>query len=439
MAAAVAAGNLDAPLARLYPGESRRSRRGRVLRLLGRHRDLFGPGEVRLVSAPGRAELGGNHTDHNGGRVLAAAVDLDLLAAARAAGDGTAEIVSRGFPRIIRVDLSRLEAVPGEEGSSEALVRGIAAGFARRGLGRGGFRAVVDGRVLPGSGLSSSAAFETLISGIQNLLHNGGLVPGDTAAEIGWEAENIFFGKPCGRMDQYACGLGGIRLMDFRDPERPGLELIDFDFAAAGLVLFVVHTGEGHGELTADYATVPAEMAALARALGGRRLADLGDLSTEELLRRAAPLRDTLGDRAILRAAHFFAENRRVLRMASALRDGCPGEFLRLVRLSGDSSGRLLQNGYSPSRPERQGIPLALLAAEEILSGEGACRVHGGGFAGTIQAYVPREKARRFRSFMEEIFRPGSVRELRVRKEGLVEIHPRAGGPPEPRQGAGTP
>ncbi len=417
-------GGLDSVLAGLYPGESGVSRRGRVLSILTEHRERFGPAETRLFSAPGRTELGGNHTDHNGGRVLAAAVDLDILAAVSPAAGGTAEIASRGFPRIFRADLSRLEPVSGETGKTEALVRGTAAGFAARGLRYGAFRAAADGRVLPGSGLSSSAAFEVLLAAVQNALYNAGTVPPAVLAEIGWEAENVHFGKPCGRMDQTACALGGISAMDFADPAAPRIEKIDFDFAAAGYALFVVHTGDGHEDLTADYAAIPAEMRSVAAAFGKKVLRDLGDIPPRDLIRRAAPLRGGLGDRALLRACHFFAENRRAASMGAALRERRTGEYLRLVRDSGDSSWKLLQNCHPPSLPGKQGIPLALLMAEEFLAGEGACRVHGGGFAGTIQAYVPRERAREFAAEMDGIFGAGSARELRIRPEGPIEIGP---------------
>ncbi len=374
---------------------------------------------LRFFSSPGRTELSGNHTDHNRGRVLAAAVDLDILAAVEERADGTVEVVSRNFGKTYRADLSSLEPRKEEIGTTEALIRGVAAGFANRGHRFGGFRAALDSRVLPGSGLSSSAAVEVLIGEILNSLYNDGTVPPVEIAFVGMEAENRFFGKPSGLMDQLACASGGVVAVDFADEERPSVRNLDFDFGRYGLALAVVDTGGSHADLTSDYASIPAEMKAVAAWFGGTALRDV---DAEDFLAEAHEIRKRLGDRAVLRALHFFEENRRVVEQTEALCMGDLGRYLSLVRESGRSSWTLLQNCQSVERPNEQGLALALALTEKFLGGEGACRVHGGGFAGTIQVYLPEDSVEAYESYLAPFFGPACVTRLGIRKEGASEL-----------------
>ena len=417
-------GGFDGALEGLYPGEAPKSRRDRVRSLVEEHLSLWGDADIRLFSSPGRAELSGNHTDHNNGRVLAAAVDIDALAAVSASPGPTAEVASRGFPGRFRIDVRETSPVPRERGSTNALIRGVAAELSRRGRRVGGFRACVDSRVLPGSGLSSSASFEVLMAQILNGLYNDGKISFEEIAGASRAAENVFFGKPCGGMDQTACAAGGITAIDFGSPDEPRIEKLYFDFEAAGYTLFIVDTGGSHADLTADYAAVPEEMRSVAEAFGKSVLRELEYLPPGDFLRKAASLRAGPGDRAVLRALHFIEENKRVALQTRALRAGETERFLGLARESGLSSWTLLQNCHSAGRPREQGIPLALAAARIVLGGEGAARVHGGGFAGTIQAFVPGGNRDRFVSCMEDIFGGGSVLRLRVRSAGAAEIIP---------------
>jgi len=401
-------------------------------------------GNLRFFSAPGRTELGGNHTDHNRGRMLAAAVHLDMAAAVAARDDRLVFLRSAGFPDTV-VDLgggkTGLSPRPEERGTAAALVRGVAAGFAARGVAVGGFAANVSSRVPLGSGLSSSAALETLLGRIFDGLYCPGRFSPMELARIGMEAENVFFGKPCGLMDQAACAHGGTVAMDFSacsSSGDPAAESVAFDPAAAGFALCVVDTGGNHADLTQDYAAILAEMGEVARFFGKSLLCDL-DLS--RVLAHAPAIRRAAGDRALLRAVHFFGENRRVAQMAALLDESGaakdPAEkrhvmerFLDAVNESGHSSWELLQNVYSPGTPGRQGLSLALAASVEYFRETGAkaaCRVHGGGFAGTVQAYVPAEALDGYRARMEALFGPGSLTVLRIRSAGAVEVNPEGG------------
>ncbi len=384
----------------------------------------------RFYSAPGRTELGGNHTDHNHGRVLAAAVRLDALAcvAPRAPGDLGVRIRSEGWADPIVLDLAGLEPRPEEAGRTEALVRGVARGLADRGVAIGGFDAAMDSTVLPGSGLSSSAAVEVLFGTILADLAGAGLgsaaarekgIDAVELAKIGQYAENRFFGKPCGLMDQTASAVGGVVAIDFALPSAPAVRSIPFAFAKAGLVLCVVNTGGSHADLTADYAAVPAEMKAVASFLGK---AVLREVDPALLVERGPAIRAALGDRALLRALHFAAEDARVPAMVAALERNDVAAYLGLVRASGDSSWRLLQNLYPPEAPHEQGLPLALALSERFLAGEGAVRVHGGGFAGTIQAYVPLARFEGWKALMESYFGPGSVHPIGARPLGTLRL-----------------
>jgi galactokinase len=392
-------------------------------------------GNLRIFTAPGRTELGGNHTDHNRGKVLAASIQLDSAAVAAPRKDKKVFFRSKGYPDV-RVDLADPSGAPdlavreGEKGTTEALVRGIAASFAARGTEVGGFTANAASTVLPGSGLSSSAAVEVLFARIFDNLFGGGKRSALELAQIGQNAENLYFGKPCGLMDQAACASGGAVAIDFEDPCQPLVRQIGFDPGRAGFALCVTDTRGSHADLTADYAAIPAEMKAVA-AFFGKTV--LRELDPESVLARAAEIRKAAGDRALLRALHFFGENRRVDAMLSALEamNAAPSPretrramdaFLELVNRSGDSSWELLQNIYSPRAPENQGVSLALALTKDFLSGAGACRVHGGGFAGAVQAYIPLDALDAYRARMETFFGPGSVTPLRIRPAGAAEL-----------------
>jgi len=370
-------------------------------------------------SAPGRTELGGNHTDHNRGRVLAAAVQVDALAAAKANGTDVVTVYSIGYDRPFTVGLDSLLSLPGEAGNSGALIRGVIARLTERGYAAGGFDAVVHSDVAPGSGLSSSASFEVLVGSLVSWLFHRGSIPAGVLAEAGQYAENHYFGKPCGLMDQLASASGGTSHINFADPESPWSEQVVLDPEQAGYALCVVQTGGSHADLTAEYASIPSEMRAAARCCG---LPDCRDLSRELLMAEARRVRAEAGDRAFLRALHFIDENERVLLQVAALKAGEFAEFLRLVNDSGNSSAMLLQNCWVPLRPLEQGVALALALTRDMLRGDGACRVHGGGFAGTIQAYVPSDLLQRYRREMESFYGEGCVLPLAVRPQGAVAL-----------------
>ncbi|MDR2921715.1 MAG: galactokinase [Treponema sp.] len=387
-------------------------------------------GDLRVFSAPGRTELCGNHTDHNRGRVLAASVRMDAVAVAAPRRGRRIFFRSAGFPDAV-VNLEDNEGRPdlcpkkGEEGTTGALIRGIAAEFAQRG-DIGGFCANASSAVLQGSGLSSSAALEVLVAKIFDSLFQGGRRSALELAQISQKAENDFFGKPCGLMDQAASACGGAVFIDFADPGSVLLKKIPFDPMAAGLALCVVNTRGSHAGLTADYAAIPREMGDVARYFGKKFLREL-ELS--QVLAAASEIRKTAGDRALLRAIHFFNEDRRAAKMAALLeesgpRDAAP-QLLELVGESGDSSWELLQNIYSPGDAGVQGLSLALAVSREFFRARGikaACRVHGGGFAGTIQAYVPVESIEDYRAQMEALFGPGALTRLMIRQPGAVEF-----------------
>jgi galactokinase len=390
------------------------------------------PENVRVFSAPGRTELGGNHTDHNRGRVVAAAIQMDAAAAVVPRSNREVFFRSTGFPDVL-VNLDGKDGLsprPEERGTTEALVRGIAAEFARRGVQPGGFSANASSTVLPGSGLSSSAAVGVLLAKIFDTLYGGGQCSALELAQISQRAENVFFGKPSGLMDQAASASGGVVAIDFADPAAPEVTALDFDPLSAGFALCVVNTRGSHADLTPDYAAIPQEMNAVARFFGKSFLREI-DLS--QLLAHAGELRKSVGDRALLRAIHFCNENRRAGAMAELLRqpDSAErmGRFLELVNESGDSSWELLQNLYSPQDPCQQGLPLALAVSREFFREQGlsstaaaACRVHGGGFAGTIQAYIPAAAIDNYRKRMEALFESGAVTVLRIRPVGAVEL-----------------
>ena len=410
---AVSGGSLDTAFSALYrdPAQARK----RWTNLLRTFRERYGDREVLLVSVPGRTEISGNHTDYNNGCVLAASVDLDVIAVAAKTDEPVVRIKSEGFDEDV-VDISDPNPEAVRKGTSASLIAGVCDAFRREGLAFGGSVACTTSGVLPGSGLSSSAAFEVLCGKLLSELYNGGKVPAMQLAKAGQYAENLFFGKPCGLMDQAACACGGFLYIDFADPANPVTEKLSFDPEREGYTFCIVNTGGSHVDLTADYAAVPAEMRAVAAALGKRVLRECDETA---LLSRLPAVRASVGDRAVLRALHFFAENRRVGLQRDALKNGDGKTFFRLVTESGRSSFMYLQNVYAPGNPAEQGISLALALSERFGA---VCRVHGGGFAGTIQAYVPTELAHAYRETVEGVFGAGSCMLLRVRPFGAVAV-----------------
>ena len=378
-----------------------------------RFTDQFGTKPGFVFSAPGRTEIGGNHTDHQHGCVLAGAVNLDTVAAVARSERGAIRVLSEGYP-LCEVSLSELEAVPAEAGTTKALIRGIAARFAALGHAPVAFDAYVTSTVLPGSGLSSSAAFEVLIGVILNHLGSCGLTAPEIA-QVGQYAENVYFGKPCGLMDQMGSSVGGAVAIDFADPAAPVVKKVEYDFTRSGHALCIVDTGSCHADLTDDYADITREMGAVAAHFGKKFLRDVD----EGAFRAALPqLRQECGDRAVLRTMHFFEEDCRAEQEAQALEQGDFAAFLALVDQSGLSSALNLQNTWSAAAPQQQAIPVALAVGRELLGGSGAIRVHGGGFAGTIQAFVPNEKLETFQQGMEELLGPGMCHILHIRPQG---------------------
>ncbi len=373
--------------------------------------DTFGRKAQYLFSAPGRTEIGGNHTDHQLGRVLAGAVSLETVAAVAENGGNTVRVLSEGYPlcEISLDDLARREA---EYGTTAALIRGVAAGT---GLQKG-FDAVVCSTVLPGSGLSSSAAFEVLLGTIASYLSGANLTAVEIA-QLGQKVENDYFGKPCGLMDQMASAVGGIITIDFADPEKPLVEHLDFDLAACGHALCIIDSGADHADLTDEYAAIPQEMKAVAAVFGK---AVLREVSEREFYARVNEVRRLCGDRATLRAMHFFADNRRVAEQVAALKAGDFEAFLQLVNESGRSSWLYLQNVVPAGYTAHQELAVALALAAHLLGGRGACRVHGGGFAGTIQAFVPTDMLEEFKTGMEAVLGEGSCHVLSIRPEGGI-------------------
>jgi galactokinase len=384
------------------------------------HDTHFQQKEIHFFSTPGRTEIGGNHTDHSGGLVLAAGVNLDSIAVASRSQDGVITLFSEGYPEPFIVDTGDLERKPEEEGNTKALIRGICSRLEEKGYRIGGFNACMTSSVSIGSGLSSSASIEVLLGTIINTLYNNGRVGLLDLAKIGQYAENVFFCKPCGLMDQITCAYGGVVFIDFEQLDRPEVRKLDVDFSRSGCRLVVVDTGSDHADLTDEYASIPREMRTAAHALAeGLRCRDV---TLEELIRNIGRSRRRVSDRALLRLFHFVTENERVKQEVSALEREDFTAFFRCVAESGNSSIRWLQNSFSMKMPENQGITLALALTEDFLRGNsaGACRVHGGGFAGTIQAFLPQESIKEYSGLMEGVFGAGCVTLLDIRPLGTV-------------------
>ena len=377
----------------------------------------FGGRAERYFSAPGRTEIGGNHTDHQRGRVLAAAVNLDTVAAVRCNGEQVIRIQSKGYP-MSTVSLSELQPVESEINSTPALIRGVAARFQQLGCKVEGFDAYVESTVLPGSGLSSSAAFEVLVGTIINHLFFDGKATQPEVAMIGQYAENVFFGKPCGLMDQTASAVGGLVTIDFFEKDHPQIRSVNFDFSACGHALCIIDSQASHADLTDEYAAIPGEIRAVAAAMGKEVLTQIDEADFYAQLPR---LRKECGDRAVMRCIHFYQENARVPKQVAALEQGDFEAFLQLIKESGYSSYMYLQNVIPAGYVQHQDMAVALGLCEHYLQGRGAYRVHGGGFAGTVQAFVPFDLLDSFRKGIDEVLGEGACHVLSIRPQGGVE------------------
>ena len=414
-------GGLDSVFTHIYGKDAVEMQKARYIKAIDDFAAIYGADrEVGLFSVAGRSELSGNHTDHNFGCVVAASIDLDIIAVASAREDSVIRIKSEGFPEDV-VDFSEYVSAKTEKfGTSESIIAGMCAGFTKDGYKIGGFDAYTTSNVLKGSGLSSSAAFEDMVGNILSHMYNDGKVDNVEIAKLSQYAENVFFGKPCGLMDQVACAVGGIVAIDFADPKAPVINKIDFDMSEQGYNLCIVNTGGNHADLTDDYASVPAEMKSVAAHFGKAVLREVDECAFRAEI---SALREKVGDRAILRALHFFNENKRVAKQKAALESGDLDGFFTEVISSGRSSFCYLQNVYTSKNLSEQGLSLALCLAEGYLSDKKAAwRVHGGGFAGTIQAFVPTEAVEGFRELMDGVFGEGKCIVLRIRPEGAVKI-----------------
>ena len=378
----------------------------------------FGGAAERYFSAPGRTEVSGNHTDHQRGRVLAGAVNLDTVAAVRANGTNVIRVQSKGYP-LCQVRLDALEPVADEINSTPALIRGVAARFAQLGCKVEGFDAYCESTVLPGSGLSSSAAFEVLIGTIINHLFFGGRVSQPEIAQIGQYAENVFFGKPCGLMEQTASAVGGLVTIDFADKDRPDIRPVHFDFSTTGHALCIIDSRADHADLTDEYAAIPGELKALCAFFGKEVITEIPE---EEFYAAIPALREKYPDRAIMRAIHEYNENRRVPQQVACLEKGDFDGFLRLAKESGYSSWMYLQNVVPAGYVKQQAMAVALGLCEHYLQGRGAYRVHGGGFAGTVQAFVPFDLLESFRAGIDAALGEGACHVLSIRPQGGVEM-----------------
>lgn len=392
--------------------------RKRYVDAINKYKELYGDDDVEIYSAPGRSEVGGNHTDHQNGEVLAASINLDAIGIVKPLQEGTVKVVSDNYP-MITIDLNDLELKEEEKETTVALIKGVLAGFVNKGYQIGGFQTYITSDVLIGAGLSSSAAFETLIGTILSGLYNDMKVSPVEIAIIGQYAENVYFGKPCGLMDQMACSVGSLVHIDFADKKNPVIEGVSCDLGKYGYSLCITDTKGSHADLTADYAAVPAEMKAVAAVFGKEVL---HGVKIEELYEKSAEIREKAGDRAYLRALHFVNENLRVQQEVAALKNGKFEEFLSVVKASGDSSFKYLQNVYTNHDVQYQNVSIALAISDTILGDDGVCRVHGGGFAGTIQAFVKNEVVEKYKKNMDHIFGEGSCNVLKIRKFGGMKV-----------------
>lgn len=407
----------------LYGKNQEENQRARYQAVLGSFRKTFpGTEDVELFSAPGRTELGGNHTDHQHGCVVAASVDLDVVAAAGVNGEQVIRILSEGYP-MVQVSLDSLSMVEEEKNTTNALIRGVAAGMRERGYQVGGFDAYVTSNVLQGSGLSSSAAFEVMVGTLVSYLFNQGQIDPVAVAQVGQYAENVYFGKPCGLLDQMACAVGGYVAIDFYNPQKPVVEKIEFNFSKTGHTMCIVDAGGSHADLTDDYAAITREMKQVAACFGKEVLRQVPPV---EFYTALGSLRSKVEDRALLRAIHFFEENTRAQEMAHALRQKDFEGFRRVSLASGRSSFMYLQNVFTCKSPTEQKVSLALAVADVLLQGRGCFRIQGGGFAGTIQAFVPNDMVAGFKEKIEAVTGKGTCHLLSIRPVGGIKVEEEA-------------
>lgn len=412
-------GDHDGLLRDIYVDNERVSdQRDRYIKAVQCYIDHFGESEVELYSAPGRSEIGGNHTDHQHGEVLAASINNDAIAVAGVSKEPVIKVVSDGY-EMLTLSMDDLDMREDEKETTLALLKGVLWGVKQHGYQIGGFQAYVTSDVLIGAGLSSSAAYETLIGTILSGLYNNMEISPTEIAMIGQYAENVYFGKPCGLMDQMASSVGNLVHIDFVDPDDPKVEKVDFDFNEYDYSLCITDTKGSHADLTADYAAIPEEMKKVAGVFDKEVLREV---RTEELLSRMAQVRDVAGDRAFLRALHFVYENARVQQEVESLKQGNVDGFLNLVKESGDSSFKYLQNVYSNHDVQHQNVSIALALSDMFLVGAGVSRVHGGGFAGTIQAFVKNDAVAGYQKKMDEVFGTGSCSVFKIRKYGGIKV-----------------
>ena len=408
-------GDCDNGFARLYGTNGLPAQKQRYCNMLAWASERFAESAALFVSAPGRTELGGNHTDHNNGRVLAAAVDLDCVALVTPNDDKAVNVYSAELDRHINLDLNILEPQTGEYGSPESLVRGVAAGLKNMSCTVGGFTGIVNSTCKPGSGLSSSAAFSLLVgTAVAHFYSDQNISPVNLAHAARY-AENVFFGKPCGLMDQVSSAVGEVVAIDFKDPEEPIITRVAANFDKSDFQIVIIDTGSSHAELTPEYAAIPDEIEQALQVFN--RQAARG-LSMEDIFGQLPEIRSRAGDRALLRLMHFVCEDERAHQQANALQQGRFYDFLELVKQSGASSCNLLQNCVPQSESRNQGVLLALALTAQICPGA-ACRVHGGGFAGTIQAYIPRHEIERYKLLMESVFGDTSVLAVKIGRPGI--------------------
>lgn len=390
----------------------------RYIAAVEKYEKLYGQTDVNIYSAPGRSEVGGNHTDHQHGEILAASINLDAIAVTSKTNDGIIKLVSDDYPEIV-IDVNDIAKNEAEEGTTAALIKGVLSGAKERGFSVGGFRTFITSEVLIGAGLSSSAAFETVVGTIISYLYNDGKMDAITNAIIGQYAENVYFGKPCGLMDQMACSVGSLVHVNFADTKNPVVEKVEFDMNKYGYSLCITDTKGSHANLTADYAAIPGEMKSVAAYFGHEVLLNV---SAKSILDNVSDIREKCGDRAVLRALHFITENERVQKEVAALKEENIPVFLETVKASGNSSYKFLQNVYTNADIQHQNVSLALCVSEMALGDRGVSRVHGGGFAGTIQAFVKNEAIADYRAAMDNLFGEGACKVLKIRKYGGMEV-----------------
>ena len=415
-------GQLDEKIASLYGEDQIAFQRERYNKAIDGYVAQYGKedADIQIFSVSGRSEISGNHTDHNNGKVIAAAINLDVIAIVTPRNDGIINVKSEGFEKVDTVDVKNTKPDEKYYFKSYSLITGMCDGFENNGYKVGGFDAYTTSNVFKGSGLSSSAAFEVMIGNILNHLYNDGKVDNVMIAKIAQFAENVHFGKKSGLMDQMACAVGGFINIDFEDTANPVIKKIDFDLNKYGYYLYIVNTGGNHADLNDDYSSVPEEMKSVARLLGSEVLRGV---KYSDVIENSKLLREKVGDRAILRAIHYLNENERVDRQVRSLENGDLDAFFSDVISSGMSSFRYLQNVYTVKNVSEQGLSLALAVSEQILNGKRAAwRVHGGGFAGTIQAFVPADLSETYKKEIEKVFGEGNCVALRVRNDGAIKV-----------------